>query len=102
MLAQRVTIITRKGVLTGVIGSKPNHLMSAEECKIPVAMKDMFIDIGVASKEEAMEAGVRPGDAAVPICPFTVMNNPKYLMAKAWDNRFGCIVAIEVMRRLQQ
>jgi endoglucanase len=29
------------------------------------------------------------------------MANEKLLMAKAWDNRFGCGLAIEVMRRLK-
>jgi endoglucanase len=101
MLAQRVTVHTRKGVLTGVVGSKPTHIIPAEERKQSVAMKEMFVDIGVNDRAEAIAAGVRPGDAVVPICPFTVMHNPNYWMAKAWDNRFGCVVAIEVLRRLQ-
>lgn len=98
MLAQRVRIHTRKGALTGVIGSKPPHVLPAEERKKPVEMKDMFIDIGVASAEEAREAGVRPGDPAVPICPFTPLANDKFLMAKAWDNRAGCVAVLETMR----
>src|SRR5699024_4688788 len=46
MLAQRVTIMTKKGDVTGVIGSKPPHILSAEARKKPVEIKDMFIDIG--------------------------------------------------------
>jgi endoglucanase len=30
------------------------------------------------------------------------MKNPKILMAKAWDNRIGCAIAIEVLKRLKQ
>src|SRR5690625_7826453 len=60
MLAQRVTIMSSKGDVTGVIGSKPPHILSAEARKKPVDIKDMFIDIGAASKEEAAEFGVRP------------------------------------------
>jgi putative aminopeptidase FrvX len=101
MLAQRVTIETGKGNIVGVIGSKPPHILPPEERKKTVEIKDMFIDIGVASKEEAVEAGIRPGDSIVPICPFTPMANPKYLMAKAWDNRVGCAVAIDVLNQLQ-
>ncbi len=59
MLAQRVTITTRNGDVTGVIGSKPPHILSAEARKKPVEIKDMFIDIGASSKEEAEEFGVR-------------------------------------------
>lgn len=101
MLAQRVTIVTNKGEVTGVIGSKPPHILSAEARKKPVEIKDMFIDIGASSKEEAKEWGVKPGDMAVPYFDFTVMNNEKMLLAKAWDNRIGCAIAIEVLRKLK-
>lgn len=100
MLAQRVRIRTRQGDLTGVVGSKPPHILSAEERGKIVQKKEMFIDIGVTSKAEATAAGVRPGDPVVPICPFTVLSNPQFLLAKAWDNRMGCIVALEVCRLL--
>lgn len=101
MLAQRVTIMTRKGDITGVIGSKPPHILSPEQRKKPVEIKDMFIDIGASSKEEAEEFGVRPGDSIVPYFEFTVMKNEKVLLAKAWDNRIGCAIAIEVLKQLQ-
>lgn len=102
MLAQRVTVQTRKGEVIGVIGSKPPHILPAEARKKPVDKKDMFIDIGASSKEEAQEFGVRPGDPIIPVSPFTVMKNPKMLMAKAWDNRIGCAIAIEVLKRLKE
>ncbi|KRG11492.1 M42 family metallopeptidase [Lederbergia galactosidilytica] len=101
MLAQRVTIVTSKGDITGVIGSKPPHILSAEARKKPIDIKDMFIDIGASNKEEAVEWGVRPGDMVVPYFEFTVMNNEKMLLAKAWDNRIGCAIAIDVMKNLQ-
>lgn len=101
MLAQRVTIVTSKGDITGVIGSKPPHILSAEARKKPIDIKDMFIDIGASNREEALEWGVRPGDMAVPYFEFTVMNNEKMLLAKAWDNRIGCAIAIDVLRNLQ-
>ena len=102
MLAQRVTIMTDKGNITGVIGSKPPHILSAAERKKPVEIKDMFIDIGASSKEEAEEFGVKPGDSVVPYFEFTQMNNEKMLLAKAWDNRIGCAIAIEVLNELKE
>src|SRR5699024_356428 len=45
--------------------------------------------------------GVRPGDSVVPYFEFTQMNNEKMLMAKAWDNRIGCAIAIEVLKQLK-
>ena len=101
MLAQRVTIVTEKGDVTGVIGSKPPHILTPEVRKKPVDIKDMFIDIGASSKEEVKEWGVRPGDMVVPYFDFTVMNNEKMLLAKAWDNRIGCAIAIDVLKNLK-
>lgn len=82
MLAQRVTIVTRKGDVTGVIGSKPPHILPPEARKKPVEIKDMFIDIGASSQEEAMEWGVRPGDQVVPYFEFQVMKNEKCYLQK--------------------
>ncbi|WP_102346722.1 M42 family metallopeptidase [Bacillus sp. Marseille-P3661] len=101
MLAQRVTVMTRKGDITGIIGSKPPHILSPEARKKPAEIKDMFIDIGASSKAEAMEWGVLPGDSIVPYFEFTIMNNEKMLLAKAWDNRIGCAIAIDVLKNLK-
>jgi endoglucanase len=101
MLGQRVTIMTNKGDVPGVIGSKPPHILSAEERKKVVQKKEMYIDIGAADDKEAKETfGVRPGDPVVPYSQFTVMANDKYLMAKAWDNRIGCAIMAEVIETL--
>ncbi|MFD2046276.1 M42 family metallopeptidase [Ornithinibacillus salinisoli] len=101
MLAQRVTIVTAKGDVTGVIGSKPPHIVSAEARKKPIDINDMFIDIGASSKEEAEEFGVKPGDSVVPYFEFTPLKNEKMLLAKAWDNRIGCAIAIDVLKQLK-
>lgn len=101
MLAQRVTIVTAKGDVTGVIGSKPPHVLSPEARKKPYDIKDMFIDIGASSKEEAEEFGVKPGDMIVPYFEFTPTKNEKMLLAKAWDNRIGLAIAIEVLKQLK-
>jgi endoglucanase len=101
VLAQRVQIQTKNGFVEGVIGSVPPHLMTLEARRKMVEVKDMFIDVGAFCKKEAEEFGIRPGDAIIPVCPFTVMKNPKLMMAKAWDNRLGCAVVIEALKRLK-
>ncbi len=102
MLSQRVTITTSKGEqITGLIGSEPPHILTPEARKKPADIKHMFIDIGAASRDEVLEWGIRPGDMVTPYCEFTVMRNEKMLMAKAWDNRIGCAVAIEALKRLK-
>jgi len=100
LLAQRVEILTEKGRVPGVIGSVPPHLLSAERRKRPVEIKEMFIDIGAVSAAEAEALGVRPGQPIVPVCPFTELAGGKRLMAKAWDNRFGCGLAVELLKEV--
>ncbi|BCU81134.1 putative aminopeptidase YsdC [Polycladomyces abyssicola] len=99
--AQRVEVHTKQGIVIGVIGSKPPHLMSPEQRNKPVKTEDLFIDVGASSQEEAESFGIRPGDPVIPHSPFTVLKNEKLWMAKAMDNRVGCAVAAEVLRRLQ-
>jgi putative aminopeptidase FrvX len=101
MLAQRVVIQTRKGEITGIIGSKPPHVLPADERNKVVKIQEMFIDIGVKDKAEAEEVGVRPGDPILPWSPFTPLANGKFFMGKALDNRLGCATSVEVLRGLQ-
>src|SRR5690606_11335126 len=77
------------------------HLLSPEDRKQPVEISDMFIDIGARSRAEAEELGVLPGDPVVPICPFTPLGKGDLLMAKAWDNRAGCAVAVRLLHELK-
>lgn len=99
--AQRVEILTEQGRIPGVIGSIPPHLLDEGTRSKPLPVEHMFIDIGADSREDAMKMGIRPGVAAVPVCPFTPMADPKKIMAKAWDNRYGVGLAIELMEAVQ-
>lgn len=101
MLAQRVHVITKKGPVVGVISSIPPHLLTPEQRKKPVKIDQMLIDIGADDQEDAKKIGVRPGDTIVPVCPFTPMANEKKILAKAWDNRYGCGLAIELLKALK-
>jgi len=100
LLAQRVVIKTRKGDVYGLIGSKPPHILSDEERKKLLEPKDMYIDIGATSGEEVKELGVRPGDPAVPVCPFTISGTGKTYIGKAFDDRVGCGILIDVIKNL--
>ena len=100
MLAQRVVIKTSSGDVPGIIGSKPPHILGDEERKKVVEKDEMFIDIGASSREDAENMGVLPGDPIIPVSPFQQMKNPKYLMAKAWDNRIGCAIFMEAIKQL--
>lgn len=102
MLAQQLDITTGKGdVIRGVIGAKAPHILSAEERKKPVDIKDMFLDIGVDDKDAATSLGIQPGDMITPYIETRTLTNEKYLLGKAWDNRVGCAAAIDVLHNLK-
>jgi len=102
LLSQRVVVRTNLGNVHGVIASKPPHILPEEERKKVVELKDMFIDIGATSKEEAEATGVKIGDAAVPWSPFSIVQDGKVAMGKAFDDRIGAFVLIEALRRIKE
>ncbi len=101
LLAHEVTVQTRGGDLPGLIGCQPPHLMPKEKREKIIKRKTMFVDIGAEDKEEARKMGVRVGDPIVPRQRFTHLENEKYLVGKAWDDRVGCALIIELMKELQ-
>ncbi|MFP4177483.1 MAG: M42 family metallopeptidase [Acholeplasmataceae bacterium] len=101
MVNQVWDVITEERTLTAVTGIKPVHMLTVEQKKQAITVEQMYLDIGVGSKEEAEDLGVRPGQMVVPHHVFEVLGNGKYLLSKAWDNRIGCAVVMEVIKRLE-
>ncbi len=102
LLGQRVIIRTREGKLQGVIAATPPHLLPEEERKKVIKIKDMYIDIGTSSKEESQGLGVRIGDPVMPLSPFSVLRGGEVAMGKAFDDRIGAFISMEVVRELGQ
>lgn len=101
LLAQKLRITTRTGQkIHGVVGSKPPHIIKGEERKTVVELDDLFLDLGVNNAQEVKDLGIRIGDMITPDIDFMVMNNPDFLLAKAWDNRVGCYIMAEVMKNI--
>ncbi|MGE4320388.1 MAG: M42 family metallopeptidase [Acholeplasmataceae bacterium] len=101
MLAQVWDIHTDLGVIKAVSGSKPPHLIPASQRSEAVKIEDIYLDVGASSKEEALSFGILPGQMITPSAQFIEMKNPKYLVSKAWDNRIGSAVLLEVLKRLK-
>src|SRR5436190_5185211 len=64
LVGQRVAVITRDGVLSGVAGRKAIHLLREEERDKVPKLRDLHIDIGAKDGDEARGL-VRIGDVAV-------------------------------------
>ena len=98
--AQRFTLQTRQGDYPVVSSSIPPHLLRGKESKSQ-KVTDILFDGGFASKEEAEEYGVRPGDTIVPDVETIKMANGKTILGKAWDNRYGVAAVIEALYDLK-
>ncbi|MCM3764656.1 M42 family metallopeptidase [Neobacillus niacini] len=100
VIDQVLTIDTFKGFVNGVTGSKPAHIVSAEEEKKAIPIEKLHLDVGTDSYNETLELGVRVGDYITFDRKGQYLNNGKFFTGKAVDNRAGCAVMVEVMKRL--
>ena len=101
-MAQRMRIITSKGPVLGVVGSKPPHMLLDEERKKVVEIKDMFIDVGAQAKFDVQKKlGIKVGDPIIPDSNFTILGNNKMYLSKAFDNRVACAIVIDVLKSLK-
>ena len=102
LLSSRVLLKGEKGYLYGTIGSVPPHLMSSADREKPTPLASMLFDFGFVSKEDALEAGAYIGAMMVLEGKFEVLNNGKRLLAKAFDDRLGLAVGIELLEQLKE
>lgn len=101
LLAQRWVITTPKGPVIGYSGAESIHAIAEGTPLSVIPQKKIFIDIGVKSKEEAYNLGIRPGLPITPEGNFTILNGTSKYMAKALDDRALLAVITEVLQRLQ-
>ena len=122
LLTQEVLINPFKGreKIIGVIGADPPHILTAEQRNKVVTKDKMYIDIGCGSDKEVKDLGIRIGDPAVPKSLFRIMKRTRTEknkddkdaeeetreitldVAKAFDDRIGVFIALEVLRRLSE
>lgn len=93
---QRIRIHTEKGGVLGVIGRRAIHLTDAKDRGKPMAMHQMWIDIGAKNKKEAQRA-VAIGDPATVDVGHVELRNSR-IAARALDDRIGAFVILEAMR----
>lgn len=88
-------VINENKTIRGIIGSIPPHIN--KEVK-PISMDDLVLDIGADNKEHAISMGVKVGQQVVSVNEFYFTEDNKKIVSKAWDNRFGVGLSIEMMR----
>ncbi|HYJ12478.1 MAG TPA: M20/M25/M40 family metallo-hydrolase [Thermomicrobiales bacterium] len=100
VVGQRVTIATDQGEVKGVIGKKAAHLLKPADRSKVTEIADLWIDIGVKSRAEAMER-VQIGDPIV-IDVAALDLAEDLLVSRSVDNRVGAWVALEALRLLKE
>ncbi|MFW9938449.1 MAG: M42 family metallopeptidase [Candidatus Thorarchaeota archaeon] len=97
LLGQAIIIKSDTGKLYhGLIGSKPPHLTSGNERKKVVDIPDMYIDIGLSSKEKVEKVGINIGSIGTLFSPFQELPD-NFVRGKAFDDRTGCNVLLHVL-----
>jgi endoglucanase len=99
LVDQRWVIIGSKGPVHAVTGIRDIHVITPEERTRVFPRESVFLDVGAKSAAEVAALGVEPGVPVVPDSPFMVMNGTKNYLGKGWDDRIGCAVLLEAMRR---
>ena len=62
LINQRLIVHSQGGDYLGITGSKPAHLLNAEEKLRGVPCSELYLDVGAASREDAEAWGIRIGD----------------------------------------
>lgn len=96
LTAQRVIVHGREDVI-GVMGSKPIHIMSAEERKKTLEIDDFFIDLGLPI--EKVKELVKVGDPVTR--ERTLIEMGDCVNCKSIDNRVAVYILIETLKHLK-
>jgi putative aminopeptidase FrvX len=98
---QKWIIIGSKGYVHAVTGLRDIHGSPPDERGKIFPADTIFLDIGAKSDADVAAMGVEPGDPVAPDTSFAVLNGTQRYVGKAWDDRVGCAVLVEAIRRLK-
>jgi putative aminopeptidase FrvX len=97
MLSQKVTITTDSGKeIRGIIGSKPPHVLTPEERKKPMEIKNMFFAVKYLSFVSTSNSLY-----GVTILPTSTPASSASSLLLTPIYRYGCALAVEVLKRLK-
>ena len=100
VVGQRIRIAGANGDVVGVIGKKAAHLLKPSDREKVTEIKELWIDIGAANREEAT-AKVAVGDPAV-IDAEPVELTDDLWASRSMDNRTGAYVALRAAQLLAE
>ena len=98
--SKRVNLHGEKGIVKGVFGWPAIHVRDRTKEETPT-LKNIFIDVGAANKQEILDMGVHVGTVITFEDELFKLNNT-YWCGRALDNRIGGFMIAEVARRISE
>lgn len=96
---QRLKILTSNNEeVVGVVANIPKHFRSGKESAPKI--EELLLDIGAESREEVLNRSIQIGDPIVPHTELLQLSQNRFA-SKAWDNRYGCVIALEILEQLE-
>lgn len=100
-IGSRVLVEGRLGRIEGVVTSVPPHFLKDKTKTEEIRVEDLLIDVGAFEEKEVREGlGICEGCFIAPAPYFSVING-RNIMGKAFDDRVGCALVVELMQQLQ-
>jgi putative aminopeptidase FrvX len=100
LVGQRVRLLGKDKEVIGVIGRKPAHLLKGDDKKVEISLRDLWIDIGVNNRSEALDY-VSVGSVGVIDAPLYHLPGDR-LISRGVDNRVGVFAILEILRNLAE
>jgi len=101
IVGQRMRLLGSSGDVPGVVGKKAIHLQKDEERKKVSEISDLWVDVGVDSRDATLALGLRVGDAMVIDADMVRLAGDR-VASRAIDNRIGAYVVLEALRLLSE
>ena len=95
----RVRVYAREGMLTGVVGATPPHLLKEADRKSNYNWDTLFVDMGMDAAQ--VRQRVRPGDTVCFEARYVEMKNDR-VATKTADDRACVAIMLEAARRLEK
>ena len=90
-------VTTKNKRIRGVFSSVPPHISKDNK----ISFDDLVFDVGADDYEAAVNMGIKKGCMITPIDYFYVTEDGKKMVSKAFDDRLGCAVCLEVAREMK-
>ncbi len=104
VLGHRVVLKGLEGLVEGVIGATPPHSRkpSERDRDVMTPLDEMLIDIGAPDKESVEALGISVGDFIFVAPSFVHLAGGGRIMGKAFDDRVGCALLVELVEALNR